>query len=125
MSFTTQYSIDEERLDFDEEKADGACCPAYNSHHTSHLSFPFSSILLSDTLSPDAINTCRCNDDIVTAMIMKCHELVKRNIELENENKKLKGLLKEGQEFISIRLDGLCFKEKDELLKNINEALHG
>lgn len=64
---------------------------------------------MTDIKSQDDLNAQGRETDVLIATIMKCQELVKEKVELENENKRLKELLKE------------CKTKINELLKKYAE----
>lgn len=76
--------------------------------------------------SQDDLNRQGRESDVLIATLNKCQDIVRKNVELENENKRLKGLLKEVKEFIEEEnpKDYTVMSERmDELLTKIEEAL--
>ena len=65
--------------------------------------------------SQDDLNTQGRESDILTATIMKCQELVKEKVELENENKRLRELINR----LGSNIDELDIKNK-VLLAEVN-----
>ena len=65
--------------------------------------------------SQDDLNTQGSESDVLIATIMKCQELVKKKVELENENKRLRELIKR----LGSNIDELDIKNK-VLLAEVN-----
>lgn len=84
---------------------------------------------MTDIKSQDDLNKQGREADVLIATIMKCQELVKEKVELENENKRLKELLKECKNIVAHDCwqeaqfpDGQVVQRQD-LLTRINIAI--
>lgn len=65
---------------------------------------------MTDIKSQDDLNKQGRETDVLITTLMKCQEIVKKNVELENENKRLKELLKE----CKTRMTDCLYKLYDE-----------
>ena len=84
---------------------------------------------MTDIKSQDDLNHQGRETDVLIATIMKCQELVKENVELEKENKRIKELLKECKNIVAHDCwqeaqfpDGQVVQRQD-LLTRINIAI--
>lgn len=92
---------------------------------------------MTDIKSQDALNAQGRETDVLIATLNKCQDIVRKNVELENENKRIKELLKECYTVVDTRMLNLrglyntdnleVYKRKSEHLKklliNIEDAL--
>lgn len=79
-----------------------------------------------DIKSQDDLNKQGREIDVLITTLTKCQEIVKKNVELENENKRLKELLKECYTVVDTRmlnLRGLYNTDNLEVCKRESERL--
>lgn len=84
---------------------------------------------MTDIKSQDDLNAQGRETDVLIATLTKCQDIVRKNVELENENKRIKELLKECKNIVAHDCwqeaqfpDGQVVQRQD-LLTRINIAI--